>query len=80
MKNKTAHRLGWKAKWIKEGREEMVKNLCILFNRIKTNQIPVQWQLTTMKSIHEVGVKENIQENQRGKSLVNMCQKYMKVQ
>ena len=43
MKNRTAHRLGWKAKWIKEGREEMIKSLCILFNRIKTNQIPVQW-------------------------------------
>ena len=42
MKNKeAANRLGWKAEWIKEGEEEMVKSLYILFNRIKTeNQIP----------------------------------------
>ena len=43
MKNKkAADRLGWKAKWIKEGGEKMVNSLCILFNRIKTeNQIPI---------------------------------------
>ena len=44
-----------------------------IVNRIKTeNQIPIQWQLTTVKSIHKGGVKENIQENQRGMFLVNM--------
>ena len=45
MKNKkAADRLVWKAEWIKEGGEEMVKSLCILFNRIKVeNQIPIQW-------------------------------------
>ena len=77
MKNKKiAYRLGWKAKWIKEGEEEMVKSLYILFNRIKTeNQIPKQWQLTTVKSIHKGGVKENIQENQRGIFLVNTVSK-----
>ena len=53
MKNKkAADRLGWKAGWMK-GWEEMIKSLCILFNRIKTkNQIPIQWQLTTGKSIY----------------------------
>ena len=56
----------------KEGREEMVKSLYILFNRIKTeHQIPKQWQLTTVKSIYKDGVKESIQENQRGIFLVN---------
>ena len=77
MKNKkAAGRLGWKAEWIKEGGEEMVKSLYILFNRIKTeNQIPKQWQLTTVKSIHKSGVKENIQENQRGIFLVNTVSK-----
>ena len=77
MKNKKiAYRLGWKAKWIKEGEEEMVKSLYILFNRIKTeNQIPKQWQLMTVKSIHKGGVKENIQENQRGIFLVNTVSK-----
>ena len=77
MKNKkAADRLGWKAEWIKEGGEEMVKSLYILFNRIKTeNQIPKQWQLMTVKSIHKGGVKENIQENQRGIFLVNTVSK-----
>ena len=52
------------------------KSLYILFNRIKTeNQIPKQWQLTTVKSIHKGGVKENIQENQRGIFLVNTVSK-----
>ena len=77
MKNKKAvNRLGWKAEWIKERGEEMVKNLYILFNKIKTeNQIPKQWQFATVKSIHKDGVKENIQENQRGIFLVNTVSK-----
>ena len=77
MKNKkAADRLGWKAEWIKEGWEEMVKSLYILFTRIKTeNQIPKQWQLTTVKSVHNGGVKENIQENQRGIFLSNTVSK-----
>ena len=72
MKNKkAADRLGWKAEWIKEGGEEMVKGLYVLFNRIKTkNQIPKQWELRTLKSIHKGEVKGNIQENQRGIFLV----------
>ena len=45
----------------------MVKSLYILFNRIKTeNQIPKKQQLTTVKSVHKGGVKENIQENKKG--------------
>ena len=77
IKNKKAvDRLSWKAGWIKEGGEEMVKSLCILFNRIRTeNQIPIQWQLTTVKSIYKGGVKENIQENQREIFLVNIVSK-----
>ena len=76
MKNKKApDRLGWKAEWIKGG-EEMVKSLYILFNRIKTeNQISIQWQSTTVESIHKGGVKENIQENQRGIFPVNTVPK-----
>ena len=54
----------------------MVKSLCILFNRIKTeNQIPILWLLTTVKSIHRGGVKENIQENQRKIFLVSIVSK-----
>ena len=77
MKNKkAADRLGWKAEWIKEGREEMVKSLYILFNRIKTeNQIPHQQQLTTVKSVHKGRVKENVQKNKRGLFLVNTVSK-----
>ena len=77
MKNKkAADRLGWETEWIKEGGKEMVKSLYILFNRIKTeNQIPKQRQLTTVKSMHKGGVKENIQENERGIFLVNTVSK-----
>ena len=77
MKNKkVADRLGWKAEWIKEGGQEIVNSSCILFNRIKTeNQIPIQWQLTTVKSIHKNGVKENLQENQIRIFLVNIVSK-----
>ena len=76
IKNKKiAYRLAWKIKWIKEEEEKMVKSLYILFNRIKTeNQIPKQRQLTTVESVHKGGVKEKIQENQRGIFLVNTVQ------
>ena len=54
----------------------MVKSLYILFKRINTeNQIKKQWKLTTVKIIHKGGVKENIQENQRGISPVNTVSK-----
>ena len=47
-----------------------------MFNKIKTeNQIPIQWQLITVKSIHKGRVKENIQENQRGIFLMNIVSK-----
>ena len=77
MKNKkAADRLRWRAEWIKEGEEEMIKTLCILFNRIKTeNQVLIPWQLTTVKSIHKGGVKGNIQENERGIFLVKIVSK-----
>ena len=36
LKNKTASdRLGWRTEWLKEGGEEIVKSLSILFNRIE---------------------------------------------
>ena len=71
-KKKAADRLGQKSEWIKEEGEEMVKSLYILFNRIKTeNQIPKQWDLKTVKSIHKGGVKGKIQENQSGIFLLN---------
>ena len=66
---KAAERLGWEAEWIKEEREEMVKSLCT------ENQIPMQCQSTTVKIIHKDGVKESIEENQRGIFLVNIDSK-----
>ena len=52
------------------------KKLYILFDWIKTeNQIPKQWQLTTVKSVRRGGVKEKIQENQREIFLVNTASK-----
>ena len=45
----------------------MVRSSYVLFNRVRTeNQIPKQWQLTTVKSIHKVGVKENLQRIKEG--------------
>ena len=36
LKNKRASdRLGWRAEWLKEGGEEIVESLSILFNRIE---------------------------------------------
>ena len=47
-----------------------------MFNKIKTeNQVPIPWQVTTVKSIYKGGVKENIQENQRGIFLINTVSK-----
>ena len=39
LKNKKASdRLGWRAEWLKEGGEEIVKSLSNLFNRIEREQ------------------------------------------
>ena len=39
LKNKGASdRLGWRAEWLKEGEEEIVKSLSILFNKIEREQ------------------------------------------
>ena len=53
LKNKRASdRLGWRAEWLKERREEIVKSLSILFNKIERDQRKlVQWRQTTIKSM-----------------------------
>ena len=39
LKNKRASdRLGWRAEWLNEGGEEIVKSLSILFNRIENKK------------------------------------------
>ena len=46
LKNKRASdRLGWRAEWLKEGGEEIVKSLSILFNRIeREKKTLMQWR------------------------------------
>ena len=78
LKNKRASdRLGWRAEWLKEGEEEIVKSLSILFNRIEKEQKALtQWRQTTIKSIYKGGNnKVNISESQRGIFLINIISK-----
>ena len=59
LKNKRASdRLGWRAECLKEGGEEIVKSLSILYNRIEREQRTlIQWRQTTIKSIYKGGNK-----------------------
>ena len=77
LKNKRASdRLGSRAEWLKEGGEEIVKSLSILFNRIEREQRTlIQWRQTTIKSIYKGGNKANISESERGIFLVNIISK-----
>ena len=77
LNNKRASdRLGWRAEWLKEGGEEIVKSLSILFNRIEREQRTLmQWRQTTIKSIYKGSNKANISESQRGIFLVNIISK-----
>ena len=77
LKNKRASdRLGWRAEWLKEGGEEIVKSLSILFNRIEREQKTLmKWRQTTIKSIYKAGNKVSISESQRGIFLVNIISK-----
>ena len=74
LKNKRASdRLGWRAEWLKEGGEEIVKSLSILFNRIEREQRTlIQWRQTTIKSIYKGGSKADMSESQRDIFLVNI--------
>ena len=77
LKNKRASdRLGWRAEWLKEVGEEIVKSLRILFNRIEREQRTLmQWRQTIIKSIYKGCNKANISESQRGIFLVNIISK-----
>ena len=59
LKNKRASdRSGWRAEWLKEGGEEIVKSISILFNRIERKQRTLtQWRQTTIKSTNKGGNK-----------------------
>ena len=65
LKNtRASDRLGWRAEWLREGGEEIVKSLSILFKRIERQQRTlIQWRQTTIKSIYKGGNKANISES-----------------
>ena len=77
LKNKRASdTLRWRAQWLKEGGEEIVKSLSILFTRIEREQRTLtQWRKTTIKSIYKGGNNANISESQREIFLVNITSK-----
>ena len=74
LENKRASdRLGWRAEWLKEGKEEIVKRLSIIFKRIERElRTLMQRRETAIKSIYKGGNKATISENERGISLVNI--------
>ena len=84
MKNKkSGDRSRWKAKWLKEGGDEMIESLTTIFNRVaEEGQIPLQWKETSIKSLYKGGgSKEKIQESQRRIFIINIVSKaYMKLQ
>ena len=76
LKKRSSDRLGWRAECLKEGGEEAVKTLSILFNRIEKEQRSLtRWRQTTTKNVYEDGNKLNISESQRGIFLTNTIPK-----
>ena len=80
-KRKAGDKLGWKAEWLIEGGDEMIKSLEILYNRIEQEKIiPKQWLQLIIKSVDKKGSGEELSKNQRGLFLVNIVSKlYEKV-
>ena len=80
-KRKAGDKLGWKAEWLIEGGDEMIKSLEILYNRIEQEKIiPKQWLQLMIKSVDKKGNGEELSKNQRGLFLVNIVPKvYQKV-
>ena len=49
-KRKAGDKVGWKAEWLIEGGDEMIKSLEILYNTIEQEKIiPKQWQQVIIK-------------------------------
>ena len=75
-KRKAGDKVGWKAEWLIEGGDEMIKSLEILYNRIEQEKIiPKQWQRVIIKSVDKKGSGEKLSKNQRGLFLVNIMPK-----
>ena len=72
-KGKQGDKVGWKAKWLIEGGDEMIKSLEILYNRIEHERIiPKQCQQVIIKSVDKKGNGEELSKSQRGLFLVNI--------
>ena len=56
MSQKTRLEFGWKAEWLKNGGDEMVKNLVSIYTRVKEERkFPNPWMETAIKSIYTGG-------------------------
>ena len=80
-KRKAGDKIGWKAEWLIEGGDKMIKSREVLHNRIEQEKIiPRQWQQVIIKWVHKKGSGEELSKNQRGLFLVNTVSKvYEKV-
>ena len=75
-KRKAGDRVGWKAEWLIQGGDEIIKSLEILYNRIEQEKIiPKQWQQVIIKSVDKKGSGEELSKSQRRLFLVNIVSK-----
>ena len=78
-KRKARDKVGWKADWLIEGGDEMIKSLEILYNRIEQERIvPKQWQQVIIISVDKKGNGEELSKSQRDLFLVNIVSKVYK--
>ena len=75
-KKKAGDKVGWKAEWLIEGGDEMIKSLEILYNTIEQEKIiPKQWQQVIIKYVDKKGSGEKLSKNQRVLFLVSTVSK-----
>ena len=77
-KRKAKDKRGWRAEWIMEGGDEMVKSLEIIYNRIEEETIvPKQWKEVVINSVNK-NSSEDLSKSQRGLFLVNIVSNSVK--
>ena len=75
-KKKGEDKVGWKAEWLIEGGDEMIKSLEILYNRIEQEKIiPKQWKQVIIKSVDKKGSSEELSKSERRLFLINLVSK-----